>query len=168
MNAKEIKMFPYLFLSDYDYTIWLDSSCKIIDPHFAMELLKYLPDSGIAALGWSQGHKTIIEHEIEDCIRLKLVNPNVAHLQANNYRKEGLVNEKLYGCTCLIRDNRNEKISRLCQTWWEHNQKYTSRDQISFPYVLWKYGIECGKIPYNEWRDMIYLYDHAIRRDKLR
>lgn len=46
----------------------------------------------------------------------------------------------------IYRHHINQKIRDIMNEWWEMLLKYVCRDQIQFPYVLWKYGIDIKNI----------------------
>ena len=43
-------------------------------------------------------------------------------------------------CGVLIREHNNPVCVKLMEDWWKELEEGSRRDQISFPYVLWKNG----------------------------
>jgi hypothetical protein len=37
-------------------------------------------------------------------------------------------------------------IRELGRAWWEEISRHTVRDQVSLPFILWKLGIQCGRL----------------------
>ena len=74
----------------------------------------------------------------------------------------------------IIRKN-NDKIKTMEQKWWELLNTYSHRDQLSFPFILWKYQSQLNikmytmgwnmmncvtKTPYDHTRPFI-IYPHS-------
>ena len=55
-------------------------------------------------------------------------------------------NNGLYECPVIIRKN-NIKTQTLGLRWWETICKYSSRDQLSMPFVLWSLNIKPRILP---------------------
>lgn len=138
------KLFPYKIndLKDYDITIYIDGNCSIISNNFIDYCIKNLKSD---ILIYKHNLRNCIYKEIVECKRCRKFKENY-RTQLNDYRKIYPINNGLYWCGCLIRRNSkvNEKISEL---WWEHLNKYTFRDQVSFPVVLYKLGIHPSIFP---------------------
>lgn len=68
--------------------------------------------------------------------------PKLIYNQIKAYWESGL--PKGYGswyCTLLIRRHNSLKCRKIMSDWWGEVSRYSRRDQLSFPYVLWKNGI---------------------------
>ena len=52
----------------------------------------------------------------------------------------------LYELPVIIRKN-NDKIKTLGLRWWETISKYSSRDQLSMPFVLWSLNMKPKILP---------------------
>ena len=60
--------------------------------------------------------------------------------QAEFYLRQNLPAESgLYELSTIIRKN-TQVVREMEMMWWEQICKFSSRDQISFPYVLWRLG----------------------------
>jgi hypothetical protein len=143
-NAKIYKVLPHLFIPDYDYYIWIDSTHYVaMDPNKIIEDL--LSDSDIA----------VFKHPERDCVYeeaafVKEINYDHHHLidsvidlyQNQNYPR----NSGLYENPARIQRNTPE-IQKLMLSWWEMICNYTSRDQITFPYALKQNNIIPAIIP---------------------
>lgn len=75
--------------------------------------------------------------------------------QIKQYRKEGFPkNFGLYACGIMIRKNTSEIINFM-ELWYSEICKYSHRDQISFPYILWKTPI---KVDTMNFRDVCNIF----------
>jgi hypothetical protein len=135
-NAKVYKILPFLFLPTYDYYIWIDSTHDIIK--HPLDIITMI-----------NGDVSVFKHSERNCIYdesnavkfLKYDYLDLIDNQMGNYFKDGYPPKNgLYELPCFVIKN-SDTSKKLCLMWWEQICKYTSRDQLSFPYVLWKLGI---------------------------
>lgn len=65
--------------------------------------------------------------------------PERIYSQMEKYWTEGMP-EKFGSCWCnvLIREHNNPTCVKLMEDWWNEVESQSKRDQLSFPYVLWK------------------------------
>ena len=143
-NAKVYKILPFAFLPDYDYYFWLDST-HILEKNPIEVIKKYLFNSDIA----------VFKHPQRDCVYLegKLVNQvgfdhnNLVNDQLDFYRDIGYPdNNGLYELPARVQRN-TELTQRMGWMWWEQICMFSSRDQISFPFVCHQLGIKPKIIP---------------------
>ena len=68
-------------------------------------------------------------------------NTRMIYKQIESYWKDGMPDEfGSWFCSILLREHNNLKCKEIMENWWEELCKWSRRDQISFPYVLWKNG----------------------------
>ena len=138
-NAKIYKILPNLFLPEYDYYFWADSTHEvIIDPYHVVNNI--INNSDIALFKHPQ--RNCVYDEANELINLNydhinLIQEQKKYYELNNYP----VNNGLYELPCSIRKN-TEIINRMNLMWWEIICRYSSRDQISLPYVLDRLNIK--------------------------
>lgn len=143
-NAKIYKVIPQMFLPDYDYWFWVDSTHELImNPYDVIE--NYLKDSEIGL--WKHTTRDCVYDEA-DIVNILgydhnyLVNNQIDYYKSVNYP----IKNGLFELPALIRKN-TDKIKVMNLRWWEQICKFSSRDQISFPYVLWKTNITPTILP---------------------
>ena len=143
-NAKIYKVMPQMFLPDYDYWFWVDSTHSvIIHPKEIIE--KYLGDSEIGL--WKHTDRDCAYSEANIIKNLNYDHIDLVDRQIEYYKSVGYpVNNGLYELPVSIRKN-TDKIKILNMRWWEQICRYSSRDQISMPFVLWKTGIQPKLLP---------------------
>ena len=145
-NAKAYKVLSHLFLPDHDYSIWVDSTHELIyDPY--------------EICGMFKGDISLFNHD-RDCLyreaylvkRDGLDWPDNTDRQIEFYKKEKMPESyKLYELVAFLR-KKSPIIGKLNMMWWEQICKYSSRDQISLPYCLWKLDIIPEILPGNVFR----------------
>lgn len=139
LSAKIVKVLPQKFLNNYKYFIWIDSNLKLnVDPKILIN--KYLAEYDIVL----QKHyrRNCIYDEIKEVTSLGLDYFSKLQNQQENYIKSGYPkNNGLFDCSIIIRKN-NDSINKLSEIWWDHILRYSSRDQISLPFLLTQQDIK--------------------------
>jgi hypothetical protein len=137
-NAKIYKVIPQMFLPEYDYWFWVDSTHEVImDPRIIIK--EYLGDSDIAL--WRHTDRNCLYSEANIIKELgvdygNLIDSQLEYYKSLNYPE----NNGLYELPVSIRKN-TDRIKILNMRWWEQICRYSSRDQVSMPFVLWKTDI---------------------------
>ena len=55
----------------------------------------------------------------------------------------------LFECNVIVSDLNNDKSKRILDAWWnEFLNTDVKRDQLIFPYVLWKLGYKFNNVGY--------------------
>jgi hypothetical protein len=142
-------------LAEYDVVVWLDGSIEITNPSCAEACLK-MADAGHCIV--------LFEHEFrsklydETCAshfcRYTSTNWNGqaqpyqdVDSQYRQYVSEGFVDVGLW-ITCFVSfDMRRKESHAFLQEWNAQNLRYTTQDQIGFPFVCWKLGIKPHTLP---------------------
>lgn len=157
-RAKYFKMMSHILFPDADYTIYLDASIQIRHDNFIQVLLNYLGehDYGIYIHPKRsciyQEHKRLLKMK---SLKMKRIMPLI-NKQLDAYRSEGMPqNYGLWACGILIRKNtkHNTLVNEL---WWEQVLKWSYRDQISLPYILWKNNLKIDTINLNQYSDQLF------------
>jgi hypothetical protein len=139
MEAKRYKILPHRFFGTD--TIWIDGNINFKEsPDYAMA--RFLKDADIAIFKhpfretvW-QEFEVLKQHQRFQIPWLQ----NQLSKQVESYKKEGLPEDMpLWECNFILRRN-NERVNRLMDAWWSEICRWQWRDQVSFPYVMWKYG----------------------------
>ena len=147
-NAKIHKILPQMFLNEYDVTIYHDGG------HFCLMnpvdiISKYMPNSTDDLAVFKHRWNTCVYKEAQDILKEKvdvpeLINPQVEYYRANGYPE----NNGLYELPVLIR-KKSDRNNLINLRWWEQICKFSSRDQVSFPVVMWSLGIKPIILPGN-------------------
>jgi len=141
------KILSHVFFPDAEYTIYIDGNFEVRTP--VEEMLGWLGDNDIA-LSRHPWRKSLYGEAIT-CKRLWPKEPIGA--QVKQYREDGCPDEHTLFAGGVIVRRHTEQIKKLNELWWEQLKKFSCRDQISFPYVLWKTGIKCSQIPCS-WNEL--------------
>ncbi len=134
-KSKYCKMFPHILFTEYEYSVWVDGNVQIVAD--LIPLVDRLDYNVMATF----------ENPKHDCIYTEAtfnICQNNAKMdeinrQVRAYEEEGF--PKKFGmreCSIIIRKHSDMELQQMMMQWWEQVNKYTMRDQISLPYVIWK------------------------------
>lgn len=145
-DAKVYKILPFAFLPDYDYYFWVDST-HVLSANPVEVIEKYLNDSDVAV--FKHSNQNCVYDEGNAVISLGYDHPNLVEDQLAFYRdmcypaKNGL-----YELPARLQRN-THLTQRMGLMWWEQICMFSSRDQISFPFVCHQLGITPSILPGN-------------------
>jgi hypothetical protein len=143
-NAKIYKILPNLYSSEYDYYFWVDATHDVVANPFDI-CKEYLSDNDIALFKHTTRNCTY--DEAIEVKRLQLDDSNLIDFQLAFYKRGGMPSGYgLFELPVMVRKN-TQRILDLNLKWWEQICKFSSRDQLSFMYCLWKLGIEPTVLP---------------------
>lgn len=138
----KIKTHEIDILQDYDYYIWIDGTI-ILHKDFISKLMILINQDNMDLINFTHPSRTNIHDESifseESTDRYK---EQKVIKQKEIYHDEGFPdNLGLFALSFIIKKN-NKYINNIFDNWWIENLKYSYQDQISYPYVLWKFKKE--------------------------
>lgn len=134
-NAKPYKILCSLMFPQYEYIIWEDGNHQLkVDPQTIID--EYGPD--VDVLVFKHPDRTCLYQEMGACAQWGLDYKENLENQFRFYKSKGVPeNFGLFEMSTFIVKNTNA-VKELQLMWWEQISKFSSRDQISFAYCLWK------------------------------
>lgn len=144
-TSRYYKMFPNLFLPDYDYTIWMDGSTSLeVSPKALIE--KYLNACDIAAFKYPD--EDCIYIHADKCVAVGRYSASVIVPHMEFYRQDGFPEHAgLCEIRVILRKNTNQ-IKTFNELWFDTFNKWLTCDQLCFNYCIWKLGMKYNTI---EW-----------------
>jgi len=141
MNAKIFKVLSHKFI-DADISIWIDGNMRLkVSKEELVE--KFLGDNDMAV--FKHARTKHVYDEARELRRMLKDQTEIIDEQMEKYKAEGFDGGMLCDCSMLIR-RRTEPVARFNEQWWAEISRYSYRDQLSFPYVLWKTGLKVNII----------------------
>lgn len=129
------KIKPYEFLSEYDYSIWIDPQMQIIG-----ELEKFYKIYGKNASFLS--FTSYGSDDMYDIYNTSLAedDDNIAYrLKMHQSRKEGYPEHYgLISSRLMIRNHRDEQLRAVMEEWWKEAAECRSMREFAFNYAAWK------------------------------
>ena len=134
--ARKIKLLPFEFMDIDSNLLWVDAKYSI-QADLREYISMYLRNKSI--LCFPHYARNNICDEMITLVQMYPYMKKKLIMQTAGYLLEGFNDDYgLYDTGCIYRDFADEKIYKIMWQWWENIEKYTHRDQISFPYVCWK------------------------------
>jgi hypothetical protein len=169
MSAKyyKAKTHEIDILKDYDYYIWIDGTIKL-QKDSLKNILEIINNDNVDLVNFKHPHRNNIYDESivsEDHFQ-RYVEQKVKE-QYKIYEEEGFPdNFGLYALGFIIKKN-NNYVNNIFDRWWIENLKYSYQDQISYPYVLWKFKIENeGNNDYKYTKPDYVIEDNIFNNEK--
>ena len=183
-NAKRFKVLPHRYLSEYDYSIFIDGNMTVVGD--VNELIDdYLSDSNVAFFshgGNSLDGRNCVYDEARTIFELgeknmKLTpergilnykdNPNVISKQIEKYSLLGYPqkNNLITGMVIVRRHNEKDCIQTM-EDWWNEIKYNSRRDQLSFNYVAWKNNLKFNYIDGDSRNNKYFVRDTSAHKGK--
>ena len=133
--AKYIKMFPYEFFPDHAFSIWIDGNVQLISDTYPVAIMGH----GSAMATFANPMHNCIYTEGRYMLFQGRVPKDMLNKQLDIYRNAGYPEHfGMREFSIIYRDHGCKECYDMMKEWWEHVNKYTMRDQLSLPFILWK------------------------------
>ena len=142
------KLFPHKLFKEAEYSIYVDGNIRIIGD---LSLLIQEFKESRAALGvFKHLDRTNIFQEADACaVYGKFDDRDKERIkdQLKRYSESGMpADQQLTDNGIIFRWHQHPKLSATMSSWWKHLQRFSKRDQISLPYVVWE-----NNLPTKKW-----------------
>lgn len=142
---RRIKMLPFEYLHNYDYTLYIDGNIQIVS--FVTPLIMQMRGKGLGIHYHNERDCIYDESRVINILLSHKVNSTLLKKQINKYKKMGYPRHNgLFANTIIICDNNDTETISLMKKWWLEYKKYPTRDQISLPFVIWENNYSREKI----------------------
>jgi len=138
------KMLPHHLFPNAHYSIYIDGNIKSITD--LTEFVNCCSEIGMA-LHMHKARRCVYE-ELEACRLLKkapisAIDAYKRFLERQHFPRNYGMNE----CNVIVRDHANPVVCQIMEEWWDTFKKGdVKRDQLSFPFLLYKHGIKPSEI----------------------
>ena len=130
---------PDEIFDNYEYSVYVD--CKrnsVIDFKWLLDFMESQSDF------ITRRHKTrdCVYDEGRICIEKRIDDEATILEQLDFYRSEGYPAHNGLHYSYILLRRHTEKMKEFSRLWWGQLERYSFRDQISLPYVAWKYDMK--------------------------
>ncbi|XP_008808902.1 uncharacterized protein LOC103720789 [Phoenix dactylifera] len=141
LNGKIPKMLSHRLFPEARYSIWVDSKSQFRrDPLGVLEALLWRTNSVLAIS--EHGARSSLYDEGKAIVKKHKATPEEVEVQLNQYRQDGIRDDKRFNgkkalaeASVIVREHTPMTNLFMC-LWFNEVVRFTSRDQLSFPYVL--------------------------------
>ena len=138
-NARWHKINAHILFPEYDISLWMDGNISIAGRNIYDIVDKLVQDDIMVAVPLHPS-RTCIYDEARVIKKLhidipKTVNREMRYLRQMGYPKNNGLSET------NIMFRRHNQIKEVLDLWWQMVRDYSKRDQLSYNYATWKYGV---------------------------
>lgn len=172
LNGKIPKMLAHRLFPNALYSIWVDSKSQFRrDPLGVLEALLWRSNSVLAIS--QHGARSSVYDEAKAVVKKNKATPEEVEVQLTQYRLDGLPEDKRFNgnkalaeASIIVREHSPLTNLFMC-LWFNEVVRFTSRDQLSFPYVLWRLKVlnDINMFPVCTRKDLVNSMGH-IRKAK--
>jgi len=143
-TARWHKLNPHEIFPGCDRSIWMDSNVTT-NSDFLERRVEELSGAGALIASFRHPDRNCAYAEAEACVQLGKDDPQVIAQTVDFLTREGYPRDRgLYETNVLFRRHSRGRIVELDRLWWRVLETNSRRDQVSFPYCLWKLELECA------------------------
>lgn len=154
-NEKKFKILPHRYLKDYNYSIWIDASIKVIGDisslitkhHYQIyNQSKLCNDKNCIYKEAELIIKTGIENFNKDPSKKEFSfedNPYIIKKQIGRYIQDKYpIENGLAINNIILRHHNNKEVIKNMEDWWVEIKNWSKIDRLSFNYIVWKNNFE--------------------------
>lgn len=140
-HARAVKVLSTLLLPGYDFHLWHDGTHEVVeDPQ---ELVRrYLKKPSVPIATFRHKQRSCVYDEARAVLDVKLDGRDNVVRQMRDYRAAGFPRDHGLLETPVMLRRVCPETTAIELAWWEQICRYSSRDQLSLPFVLWRLGFE--------------------------
>lgn len=156
------KMHPHEVFSGYRYSVYVDGNVTPITDF--TELVNRIGRIGVAMF-WHSYNNCVYQEAYYNKYSVKKVDNEELERHISFLRAQGMPEDfGMTTCNVIARDHFNPTCKKLMDDWWQEFMTHCRRDQISFPYVVWKNGLamdDIAKLGVDVWNtDCLIVNNH--------
>ncbi len=137
-NQRWHKIKPHLILNDYEECLYVDANVDIISRDL-FDLVDRCADSTKKIALPLHPKRDCVYDELTACIAQSKDDQGIMKEQIEMILETGYPERcGLFATNIIYRRHKDELIVKTMNEWWEIVKGYSKRDQLSFPFVLWK------------------------------
>lgn len=138
------KMHPHEVFTDYRYSIYIDGN--VVPVTDFTELANRISETGIAMF-WHSYNNCVYQEAFFNRYSVRKISNYELEKHIEFLRSQGMPEDfGMTTCNVIARDHTNINCQKIMDDWWNEFMSHCRRDQISFPYVIWKNGFEMEEI----------------------
>lgn len=140
-----IKILSHVFLSEYDYTIWIENPTVSSLNNLHQWIEKELPWDKFDLYAFKHveaysAYDVAVSAMEQRSDRIETIRLQMQYYQNQLYSK----NHGISDTTVLFRKNHSLEVAQLMERWWEEITTFSFLDFLSFNYILWKNNFRIG------------------------
>ena len=160
LAAKRPRCRPDLY-TDCEASLWMDGSVHVLDDRF-IRLVRQKLDQHELVLWDHPEDRDCFLQEARHCHDWPKYRDGPLLAQAEHYLAQGMPEHFGLWATGSIARRHTDRMRDFGDAWLEEMERWTIKDQVSLPYLLWREGIEPGTFGIDQLEnDMVVVMGHA-------
>ena len=161
-SARMIKVLSHLFLIGYEYSLWVDGSVKLRGKNVDELVNSLSSDDNNYILIHKHVKRDCLYLEKKACIEANKDKADTLNEQINFYRAQGMPEGGgLFESAQILRKQLDHNTHKLNSEWWGQIDQFSVRDQVSLPFVMWKFDFKYKAMEGSQWLDpYFHIYNH--------
>lgn len=158
--SRRAKLTPHRYFPDAEWSIWIDNKSRLKrDPLQVLAAVRAQSDAGFFA--FPHFRRDCVYQEGQTVAELGLDDHRIVRARMAQYRAEGMPQHSgLIEGHFMVRRHHDPDLVRFGDRWFEHVLRFSRRDQLSFPYLVWKLGLPYEKITALDWKETVEFTVH--------
>lgn len=158
IHSRLPKLCPHLFFEGFDWVVYIDNNARMVHSpgRIVHKIGKEFPDRPAGRYFFRHRRRDCAWDEADECLRLGFMTAQQhAHVIAT-FTAAGFPRRAgLFANTCLIQRMGSAATDRLNEAWFDSLTRYTRRDQVMLPFLLWQQGVphHAVKPKIKDWAD---------------
>ncbi len=140
LNRKIKLLYPYIYFSDYEYSLYVDGSV-MMKGDVGSFLNKYIQGNPVL-MNFKHPNNDCIFVEMNRCVKQGRGNATMLEKQYNAYMSDGMPEHFGLSDNKIILRKNCEEGRQLMEEWYWHVCNYSGRDQVCLSYILWKHNLQ--------------------------
>lgn len=165
--SRKIKILGHPLLEKYDISIWVDGALQV-KKDIRKLLTTFCDLENYSMACFRHRLRNCVYQEATACVIHRKANREEIIQYLDFIKKEQFPED--YGlaeCTVLIRRENQQDVKDTMHLWYDLLCKYVKRDQLSFPYSIWKTGLKICWIDLNVFDNpWFFWYAHKQKTEK--
>jgi len=158
--SRRAKLRPHRYFPEAEWSLWLDNKSRLKrDPAEVLAAVRDQTDADFYA--FRHFRRDCVYHELQTCWENGLDDWRILKERERTYRAEGMpAHAGLIEGHFLLRRHNAPDLVRFGERWFEHVLRFSRRDQISFPYLVWRLGLHYAPITALDWKETVQFTVH--------
>jgi hypothetical protein len=139
--SRRSKLMPHRFFPEADWSVWLDNKSRLLrEPAHIIVALKSQSENDFFA--YPHFRRDCVYDEGQVVRENGLDDHRVVRERMRTYRAEGMPRHfGLIEGHFIVRRH-TPAVAAFGEEWFDHVLRFSRRDQLSFPYLVWKTGFQ--------------------------
>jgi uncharacterized coiled-coil protein SlyX len=155
-NHRWHKLHPHLLFPKYSNSLYVDGNVDLLTCDVFNDVEKYIKQSQPIAIPPHFCNFNIYD-EFDACLEYGKDSADIIKRQENLIKQSGFdgdyMNGRFFEINIIYRKHHNKKIVKIMNDWWQFIKDYSSRDQLSLTYILWKHNFSVPLLTDRTYRE---------------